>query len=104
MPLSIVDGFPTTGYLERVLVFELDLNAPASQPQHEPRALRGLRVQHDSLGVKRAEVELCCKPDGQTRKSGGKKIPKEIILFVFVTDSSLCVLWQSVTQEHRRKA
>lgn len=69
MPLSIIDGFSSTGDLECVLVFELDFNATVSQPQHEPGVLGGLCIQHNSLWVKGTEVKLCCKPDGQKQKS-----------------------------------
>lgn len=36
MPLSIINGFASTGNLECVLVFELDFNVTSPQPQHEP--------------------------------------------------------------------
>lgn len=61
----------------------------ASQPQHEPRALRGLRVQHDSLGVKRAEVELCREPDGQTQKNGRKRNPRNVLAWTKQKQSRL---------------
>lgn len=68
MPLSVIDGFPSAGDLERVLVLELDFNATASQAQHEPGVLRGLCVQHDPLRVKCTEVKLCGKPCSQKQK------------------------------------
>lgn len=40
MPLAIIDGLSSAGDLKRVLILELDFDAPAAQPQHEPRVLR----------------------------------------------------------------
>lgn len=67
VPLPVVDGFSPAGDLERVLVFELDLDATASEPQHEPRVLGGLGIQHNPLWVESSEVKLCCKPNRPNR-------------------------------------
>ena len=79
MPLSIVDGLPTTGDFQGVLVLELDFNAAPTQAKHEPGFVRRLGIEHHAFRVKCAKVELCSKPK-KVRRILMNKISKKLNL------------------------
>lgn len=112
MPLTIIDGFASTGDLNRVLVLELNLNAATPQSQHEPRVIQRFSVQHYTFWIERPEVKLSSKPVAENN------ISKKLLFFLKEyffqqtchgalleqSNHSLSVVWKSKVQVDHRLA